>query len=86
LGPLTFKQVQAFLPNGSAYKPLQSIVRLIAGYEFDFDIQLVLKDTQVPATILTTRAMRRPMLGWTSFLKAKPVKHDDDQLVLPMAA
>lgn len=82
LGPLTLQEYQAFLPVGSAYKPLGSIVKLMVGLEFDYDIQLVLKDTQVPACILTTRAMRRPMLGWTSFLKTMPVTQDDDQLVL----
>ena len=82
LGPLTLQQFQAFLPNGTAYKPLGSLVKLMVGLEFDYDIQLVLKDTQVPACILTTRAKRRPMLGWTSFLKTKPFTKDDDQLVL----
>lgn len=82
LGPMTLQQFQAFLPNGSAHKPLSSIVKLMVGLEFDYDIQLVLKNTQVPATILTTRAKRRPMLGWTSFLKTLPAAKDDEQLVL----
>jgi type VI secretion system protein ImpH len=82
LGPLTLQQYQAFLPNGTGYKPLGSLVKLMVGLEFDYDIQLVLKDTQVPACILTTRAKRRPMLGWTSFLKTEPFTKDDDQLVL----
>lgn len=86
LGPLSLLQFQAFLPNGSAHKPLESIVRLIVGHEVDFDVQLILEKKQVPASILTTRAMRRPMLGWTSFLKTKSFESDDDQLVLQMAA
>lgn len=85
LGPLTIKQFQAFLPNGSAYHALRSIVVFIAGSEFDFDVQLNLQKEQVPATILTTRAMRKPMLGWTSFLKTLPAKADDEQLVLGFA-
>jgi len=72
----------AFLPVGSAFKPLRSLVRFIAGSEFDFDVQLELKKEQVPATILTTRAVRRPMLGWTSFLKTTPVREHDIQLLL----
>lgn len=82
LGAMTFKQFQGFLPNGSAHKPLKSIVKFMVGLELDFDIQLVLKAKQVPGTILTTRALRRPMLGWTSFLKSKPFKKDDEQVVL----
>ncbi len=82
MGPLDFKQFQAFLPNGSAYKPLRSIVKFMVGLELDFDLRLVLKKKEVPGTVLTTRAMRKPMLGWTSFLKTKPVKADDEQVLL----
>jgi type VI secretion protein, VC_A0111 family len=82
LGPLSFREFQAFLPNGTAYKPVKSIIRFMVGQELDFDIQLKLKAKEVPSTILTTRAKRRPMLGWTSFLKTKPFKQDDEQVVL----
>lgn len=82
LGALSFKQFQAFLPDGSAHEALKSIVRFTVGMELDFDVQLILQAKQVPATILTTRAIRRPMLGWTSFLKTKPFKKDDEQIIL----
>ncbi len=82
LGPLNFTQFQAFLPNGSARKAFLSIVKLIAGIEFDHDVQLRLLGKQVPSTILTTRAARKPMLGWTSFLKTQPVQGVDEQLAL----
>lgn len=82
LGPLTITQFLAFLPVGTAYKPLGSVVRFVTGSENDFDVQLELMKEQVPATILTTKAKRRPMLGWTSFLKSMPVMQNDDQLVL----
>jgi type VI secretion system protein ImpH len=84
LGALTFNEFQAFLPSGTAYQSLISIVRFMHGTEFDFDVQLVLQARQVPSTILTTRAKRRPMLGWTSFLKSKPFKADADQVILQM--
>lgn len=86
LGPLPFKQFQDFLPNGSAHHPLKSIIRFMVGLEFDFDVQLILNKKQVPSSILTTRAQRRPMLGWTTFLKTKPFKKDDEQVVLQMDA
>lgn len=82
MGPLDLKQFQAFLPNGSAHQPLRSIVKFMVGLELDFDVRLVLKRRQVPSTILTTRAMRKPMLGWTSFLKTKPFQADDEQVLL----
>jgi type VI secretion system protein ImpH len=82
LGGLTFREFQDFLPNGTANKALRSIVVFMVGMEFDFDVQLVLKAKQVPGTVLTTRAIRKPMLGWTSWLKSKPFKQDDDQVIL----
>ena len=82
LGALTFDEFQAFLPNGTAHKPMKSIINFMVGLELDFDVQLILQAKQVPGAILTTRAKRRPMLGWTSFLKTKPFKQDDDQVIL----
>ena len=82
LGAMPFKEFQDFLPSGAAHKSLKSIVRFMTGLEFDFDVQLVLQAKQVPGTILTTRAKRRPMLGWTSFLKTKPFRQDDEQVIM----
>ena len=82
LGAMSFRQFRSFLPNGSAHKPLDSIVKFMTGLELDFDVQLLLEREQVPSCILTTRAKRRPMLGWTSWLKSKPVENNDDQVVL----
>jgi type VI secretion system protein ImpH len=84
LGPLPFKKFQSFLPNGTASKPFDSIVRFMVGLEMDYDAQLILKKTEVPACILTTRAVRRPMLGWSSWLKTKPFERDDEQVILQM--
>jgi len=85
IGPIGFVQYQAFLPNGSAYQKLRSIVKFLIGLEFDFDVQLKLRASEVPGAVLTTRAVRKPMLGWTSFLKTQPFKADDDQLVLAVS-
>jgi type VI secretion system protein ImpH len=82
MGALSFTQFKEFLPNGNAHKAFKSIIRYMTGLEYDFDIQLVLRAKQVPSCILTTRAKRRPMLGWTSWLKSTPFEKDDDQLVL----
>jgi len=82
LGPLTFNQFRSLLPNGTAYKEVESIVRFMMGSEFDFDVKLLLSGGQVPGTILTTRAVRRPMLGWTSYLKTTTFESDDDQVIM----
>ena len=81
-GPLTFTQFLGFLPNGSANAAARSIIRFFTGIELDFDFRLKLLGREVPGCILTTRAARRPMLGWTSFLKTEPVTGIDEQVVL----
>src|SRR5262249_8671733 len=82
IGPIGYKQFAAFLPVGSAHKPMMDLVRFLAGPEFDFDAQLVLKAEEVPGTVLTTRARRRPMLRWNTWLKTKPLRNDDEQVIL----
>jgi type VI secretion system protein ImpH len=82
LGPLKLDEFLAMLPVGSGYRPAAEFTRLLAGLEFDFDVQLVLKKEEVPFCILTTRAKRRPRLGWTSWLKTRPFEQDDSQVIL----
>ena len=82
LGAMPFTRFRSVLPNGDGHKSLVSLVRFLAGGDLDYDIKLILKAKQVPSCILTTRAKRRPMLGWTSWLKSKPFDADDNQVVL----
>jgi type VI secretion system protein ImpH len=81
-GPLTLSQFTAFLPVGSAFGAATRLMRLMAGEEFDFDVQLVLKAKEVPGTVMSTRAKRRSMLGWTTWLKTREFVKDDSQVVL----
>lgn len=82
IGPLNFNQFQALLPSGTANKPLHSVVKFMVGFEFSYDVQLVLSAKQVPSTVLTTKAVRRPKLGWTTWLRTKPFSNDDSQVIL----
>ena len=81
-GPLTLNEFITFLPTGAAFKPAAELTRLLAGMEFDFDIRLTLKAEEVPGCVLTTRAKRPPMLGWTTWLKTSQFEEDDSQVVL----
>lgn len=83
-GPLTLNQFAGFLPTGSAFKSAAELTRLLAGLEFDFDMRLTLLADEVPGCVLTTRAKRQPMLGWTTWLKTRPFEEDDSQVVLPV--
>lgn len=86
-GPLNLEKFKSFLPVGAAYKPLVALARFLVGMELDFDIQLVLKKEDVPASVLNTREQgQQPRLGWTSWLKTQPFINDDSQVVLQVNA
>ena len=82
VGPMSLKKFKAFVPVGSAYKPLLELGRLFAGMEFDFDVQLVLESQEVPFSELIGSDGEGPRLGWTSWLKTREFVSDDDQVVL----
>lgn len=82
IGAVGLEKFKAFLPDGAAHQAVCSVVRFLAGQEFDFDLQLVLIAKEVPSCILTTRAKRRPQLGWSSYLKTQKFERDDEQVVL----
>lgn len=86
LGPLRLDEFKAFLPVGSAFKPVMGLVRFLVGKEFDFDIRLVLKAEEVPDCKLGTRAAEQPMLGWTTWLNTRGFTKDDSQVVLSARA
>ncbi len=84
-GPLTYAEFTAMLPSGTAFKPAAEMTRLLVGMELDFDVQLIMKAEEVPPCVLTTRAKRKPMLGWTTWLKTLPFEEDDSQVILAVS-
>ncbi len=77
LGPLTYRQFVEFLPEKAATSRSKSLfllshlVRLYAGPEFDFDVQLVLQAAEVPPTVLDSQAEVGPRLGWNTWLRSQ---------------
>lgn len=82
LGPLTLKQYLDFLPTGTAYEPLRAILRFYAGWEFDFQVQLVLEREQTPPCELGATGDRSPRLGWVSWSKNQAMNRDPDDTIL----
>lgn len=82
VGPLRFREYLLFLPNGSAFRPLNDLLRFLVGLEFDFDVQPVLKKEEIPECQLRSEATPPPMLGWTSWLKSGPSPKDASELIL----
>jgi type VI secretion system protein ImpH len=84
LGPLTLRQYLDFLPSGSAFRPLRTVVRLFAGDELDFEVQLILRREDVPACELGATGIASPQLGWLSWSKTKPVDRNPNETVLQL--
>ncbi len=78
LGPLTRVQFNNFLPGGEALRQLVAAVRTYVGDEKAWDVQLVLKHTEVPDTRLG-HAGRMGLTTWLGQLR----KHTDvDDVIL----
>lgn len=78
LGPLNFKQYCEFLPFSDRLRHLVALVRNYAGDELIWDINLVIKNHEIPYLRLDGKSM----LGWTTWL-GKPMDGlDVNDLVL----
>lgn len=82
VGPLTLRQYLDFLPDGSAYKPLQSLTRFYTNGELSFEVQLVLKREETPRCSLGESGEEGPRLGWVTWAKTVDMTRDPDEAVL----
>ena len=78
LGPMDLDRYHDFLPGGRSLVRLVDWVRNYVGYEFDWQLQLVLAREEVPGIQLG----REGLLGWTTWLGPRPSPTDADDLVL----
>ena len=90
-GPLDLDDYERLLPGGTSFHKLVPIVRNYAGDVLDWDIQFVLKRTQVPDTRLGVSGLgnglgRSGRLGWTTWLKPRRTPRDAADLVLAAGA
>ncbi|HWZ43288.1 MAG TPA: type VI secretion system baseplate subunit TssG, partial [Candidatus Saccharimonadales bacterium] len=100
LGPLTLRQFVHFLPGGQAHLALCEMTRFYAGEEMDFRLRLRLRAAEIPETRLLHPAKipaktptkikdqqpGRSRLGWTTWLKTRPMKHDSQVAIAPRLA
>ncbi len=78
LGPLSFEQYLDFLPTGSAYKPLASLLNFFGNRELDFDVRLILRRDEVPRCKLGVTDPSGPQLGWVTWIKSRPTALPQD--------
>ncbi|HKQ65940.1 MAG TPA: type VI secretion system baseplate subunit TssG [Methylomirabilota bacterium] len=78
MGPMDLDRFHDFLPGGPSLNKLKDWVRNYVGFEFDWDVQLVLARDEVPGI----RLGREGQLGWTTWLGARRVDTDAGDLTL----
>jgi len=77
LGPLTYKEFQTFLPCGRMLRPIFALVKYMVGMEFEFEIRLVLKRSEMPLCVLG-RTADGPRLGWSTWVRHGAFYPSDD--------
>ena len=78
MGPMDLDRFCDFLPGGRSLDKLKHWVRNYVGFEFDWDVQLVLARDEVPGI----RLGREGQLGWTTWLGARRADTDAGDLIL----
>lgn len=78
LGPMGMADFQRLLPIHDSFAKLVAWVRNYCGFEYTWDVRLILRKDEVPKTQLGAGGM----LGWTTWLQSKPATRDADELVL----
>jgi type VI secretion system protein ImpH len=82
LGPLTYRQFRRFFPvGGDLLRPLSQLTRSYSGAEFTFDLQPVLKPTEVPRLRLGGKGDGGSHLGWDTWVASRPVTREADDVV-----
>jgi type VI secretion system protein ImpH len=82
IGPMTLAQFQTLLPTEKGLRRLVQLTRLCIGQELDFDLQLILKASEVPSCRLGKADANGLRLGWSSWLKTREFARDADQAIL----
>jgi type VI secretion system protein ImpH len=81
LGPLGLTDFKRMLPNQNSIRRLAAVVRNYLGDEKDWDVQLILKQSEVP----DARLGHETGLGLTSWLSHPTRERDADDVVLAPA-
>ena len=83
LGPMPLADFTRFLPGSRSLERLTSWVANYAGAQYFWDLQVLLAAAEVPATVLAfDRPAQMGRLGWTAWLKSRPMERDAEDMIL----
>jgi type VI secretion system protein ImpH len=86
IGPVGLERFREFLPNGGALAKLLELTRYLVGQALAFDVQIVLRASEVPYCRLSDQGADAPRLGWMSWLKTSEFSADAGDAVFAKAA
>lgn len=78
LGPMDLSEYQRMLPGGSSVRSLNAWVKNYIGDELSWELQLILRASEVPNICLG----KIGQLGWSTWLGSKAFKEDANDLIL----
>jgi type VI secretion system protein ImpH len=78
LGPMDLSEYQRMLPGGSSIRHLDAWVKNYIGDELSWELQLILRASEVPDICLG----KIGQLGWSTWLGSKAFEEDANDLVL----
>lgn len=81
IGPLDYARFQQFMPGSDGLRRLCDLVRMYAGPEYTYDVQVLLKREEVPCATLRGKPSQAYRLGWNSWARTKPYQQDADEAV-----
>ncbi|MEZ6062311.1 MAG: type VI secretion system baseplate subunit TssG [Planctomycetaceae bacterium] len=81
LGPLPWATFIQLMPDGKFLPGIAALIRFYVGPTLDFDVQLVLRASDVPACQLGGEGSQAPRLGWTTWMGSKRRTQDADDAV-----
>jgi type VI secretion system protein ImpH len=81
IGPVDYATFRRFMPMGDSLRCLCQWVRMKVGVEFDFEIQMILIASHVPALRLGSHPPDGSRLGWNTWLSCRPPDRDVDHAI-----
>jgi type VI secretion system protein ImpH len=76
LGPLDYAQFRGFMPDAAHMAQLAALTRSYVGPALEFDVQLTLKGSEVPALVLGAGQESGARLGWNTWLPTRGERGD----------
>ena len=83
VGPVDMRGMRALMPDQPMLRKLVDLVRVYAGLDLGFDVQVVLRRDCVPdLTMCGEDSPDPPRLGWNTWAKSLPALQDKDDILL----